>query len=288
MSTAETSTDYETITVSPLNGACGAEVAGVDLSSEVAPQTVAEIIKALDVHSVVRFRGQELSPQAQERFATRFGQLAVYPFAEPTAESQHVFPIIKTAEQTENFGGAWHSDSAYLDTPPSYTMLYGVKTPEVGGHTLFTSQRLVTADMTSGFLDELSGMRVVYRAGNVPRYDRLDRDGMHHQSNPEVAEHEVDHPLVRVHPNTGERFLYLSRVHTRRFKGMTEEESRPLLDQLFSMQIRAEYASWMDWEDGQLTIWDNRIVLHYALNNYQNELRHMHRTTVLGEVPLAG
>lgn len=278
---------YDAITVTPLGGACGAQIDNIDLSDELDEQVITEIIRALDEHCVVRFRDQDLSPLSQERFCARFGTLAVYPFVEASPDSQHVIPIVKTPDQTRNFGGGWHSDGVYYDTPPSYTMLYALETPVAGGETLFANQRLATADLTPSFLDTLSTLRVLYKAGNIARRDRSEADMTHH-SDAEAAEHQVAHPLVRSHPNTGERLVYLSRFHTRRFAGMSRAESRPLLDQLHDAQTRGEYTTWMDWEPGQLTMWDNRLVLHSALNNYPGQTRRMQRTTVLGEPPIPG
>lgn len=188
-----------------------------------------------------------------------------------------------------NFGGGWHSDTSYLERPALGSMLYALEAPNAGGDTMFANMYLAyeaLSDGMKGTLDRLVGVNSSaqgYRGGRAKKMKELDgmRDKYIENSEVSVAEH----PIVRTHPETGRKGLYVSRGHTETFKGMTAGESKPLIDFLADHVVRPEFTCRMRWEPGTLIFWDNRCTQHFAINDYPGERRRMHRVTLVGDRP---
>ena len=274
---------YRHIEVRRVAGALGAEIGGVDIAQPLGDGVVAEIRRALLEHLVIFFRGQSLTPQAELAFARRFGEPMEYPQLKGLPECPLVTLVIKREHDRVNFGGIWHSDTTYLERPPMASMLYAVELPPYGGDTLFANQYLAYESLSEGLKAVLAGLIGVNSSTKADasrtREDRLRETG---------AELKVlvgEHPVVRTHPETGRRALYVNIGHTAQFKGWTGEESRPLLDFLFQHQVRPEFTCRFRWEPGSLAFWDNRCVQHNPVNDYHGHRRVMHRVTLAGDAP---
>ena len=280
---------YRHIRVEPLAPAIGAEVSGVDLSAPVTDEVFAEIRAAFLDHIALFFRDQVLTPGQQVSFARLFGEIGHYPFAEPVEGNPEVIAIIKEAHQTSNFGGIWHTDTTYLERPSMGSMLYARQIPPVGGDTMWSNMYEAYDALSDGMKEMLSGLRAVNSAAknkNALRMDHLEDGSMTGRDVEQVDVKKATHPVVRTHPETGRKSLYISEAHTTHFDGMTEEESTPLLEFLFAHAIREEFTCRFRWSENTLAVWDNRCGIHYPLNDYHGHRREMHRITLEGDIPV--
>ena len=261
-------------------GALGAEVLGVDLAAQLSAATVADIRRAFLEHQVIFFREQCLEPALFLAFARRMGQPIEYPFVKGMEGYPEVIEVKKLEHEKHNFGGVWHSDTAYLEIPPMGSMLLAREVPATGGDTEFASQYRAYESLSAGMqrlLDPLVAVNSSAKADvSRTREDRIKERGG------EARQYLAEHPAVRTHPETGRKALYVNCAHTASFKGMTEEESAPLLGYLFRHQVRAEFTCRFNWRPGSLAFWDNRATQHYALNDYHGHRRLMHRITLEG------
>jgi len=271
--------------INPLAGAIGAEVSGVDLSDEPGDDTIALIRRAWLDHLVIFFRGQTLPPARFLALARRFGEPVEYPFVTGIDGFPLITPVVKLEHERVNFGGLWHSDTAYLETPPMGTMLVAREVPPHGGDTIFANMYLAYETLSPGMRRLLDGLVAVNSSAKADvtktREDRM-RDGAREGAR---AEYLAEHPVVRTHPETGRKALYVNGGHTVRFKGMTEAESAPILDFLFAHQTRPEFTCRFRWEGGSLALWDNRCAQHNPINDYHGFRRVMHRVTLAGDRP---
>jgi taurine dioxygenase len=269
--------------IRPIAGALGAEIEGVDLAQPLRAETVAEIRRALLEHLVIFFRGQKLTPAQQLAFASAFGAPMEYPQLKGLPDCPLITPVVKLAHERVNFGGVWHSDTAYLERPPMGSILYAIEIPPYGGDTLFANQYLAYETLSEGLrraLDGLVGVNTSTKAAaSRTREDRMRAAGE------DLKILVGEHPVVRTHPETGRKALFVNVGHTERFKGWSEEESRPLLEYLFAHQIRAEFTCRFRWQPGSLAFWDNRCTQHNPVNDYHGYRRVMHRVTLAGDVP---
>jgi taurine dioxygenase len=270
--------------VRPLSGALGAEVIGVDLAAPLDDDAVAALRTALLEHVVIFFRDQALTPEGMVALARRFGPVVEYPYVRGLPECPLVLPVIKERQEKANFGGVWHSDTAYLEQPAMATMLYALETPPLGGDTLFANMALAYEVLSDGMKRMLGGLRAL-NVGNKPVALET-REGMRStRAGAEVGETGTFHPVVRTHPETGRKALYVNRAHTTRFEDMSEAERAPLLEYLFAHQIRPEFTCRFAWRPGSLALWDNRASQHYPLNDYHGHRRVMHRVSIGGDRP---
>jgi taurine dioxygenase len=271
------------VEVRPIAGALGAEIHGVDIAQPLDDAVVAELRQAFLDHLVIFFRNQTLTPRAQLAFAQRLGEPMEYPQLKGLPECPLITPVIKLEHERVNFGGVWHSDTAYLERPPMGSMLYALEIPPYGGDTLFANQYLAYETLSGGLKKTLAGLVGINTStkadASKTREDRLREAG---------AEMKVlvgEHPVVRTHPETGRKALYVNVGHTTGFKGWTEGESRPLLDHLFAHQVSPEFTCRFRWEPGSLAFWDNRCAQHNPVNDYHGFRRVMHRVTLAGDRP---
>jgi taurine dioxygenase len=275
----------KSLRINPLAGALGAEVSGVDLSDELGDDTIALIRRAWLDHLVIFFRGQTLPPARFLTLARRFGEPVEYPFVTGIDGFPLITPVVKLEHERVNFGGLWHSDTAYLETPPMGTMLIAREVPPHGGDTIFANMYLAYETLSEGMRRLLDGLVAVNSSAKADvtktREDRM-RDGAREGAR---AEYLAEHPVVRTHPETGRKALYVNGGHTVRFKGMTEAESAPILDFLFAHQTRPEFTCRFRWEGGSLALWDNRCAQHNPINDYHGFRRVMHRVTLAGDRP---
>ena len=274
------------LVVRRLAGAVGAEVTGITLAPDLPDGTIARLRAIWLEHGVIFFRDQHaLPPAALAAFARRFGEVVEYPFVKGLPEAPEVIPVVKLEHETVNFGGLWHTDTAYLDCPPMATMLIAREVPPFGGDTLFASGTAAYEALSEGMRRLLDPLRAVNSSAKADvtktREDRL-KDNSRADARPV---YEAEHPVVRTHPETGRRALSVNSGHTSRFAGMTEAESAPLLQFLFAHQTRPEFTCRFNWAPGSLALWDNRCVLHNPINDYHGYRRVMHRVTRAGDRP---
>ncbi|MEQ9334557.1 TauD/TfdA family dioxygenase [Thalassobaculum sp.] len=274
------------IAVSPVAGAIGAEIAGVDLAQDLSDDTVGAIRQALLDHLVIFFRDQEFTPDRFLAFATRFGEPMVYPFVKGLDTHPEITPILKKEEDRSNFGGLWHSDTVYQQTPPMGTILYGIEIPPYGGDTEFANQYLAYETLSAPLRNFLDGLSAVHISGKGA-VQKTRTDMMKHSSAGLKGDELVSrHPVVRTHPETGRKALYVNVAHTTHFEGMTEEESQPILDFLFRHQVKPEFTCRFRWKKGSVAFWDNRCTQHNPINDYHGFRRLMHRITLVGDTPV--
>jgi taurine dioxygenase len=273
------------IEVRPISGSVGAEISGVDLCGEVSDETIAAIRKAWLEHCVIFFREQNLPPARFLTFAKRFGEVIEYPFIKGLEEYPEIIPVIKLEHEKTNFGGIWHSDTAYLETPPMATMLVAREVPPQGGDTMFANTYLAYETLSEGMkkmLDGLVGINTSAKAdASRTREDRIKASVRSDAKEEYVGEH----PVVRTHPETGRKALYVNVGHTLRFRDMTVAESQPILEFLFQHQIKPEFTCRFNWRPGSIAFWDNRCALHFPVNDYHGYRRVMHRITLKGDRP---
>ena len=275
---------YRSIKVLPLAGAIGAEITGVDLATDAIDETIAEIRRAWLEHLVVFFRDQFLGPDDFLAFARRLGNPVEYPFVKGIDGYPEIIAVTKLPHETVNFGGIWHSDTVYLDRPPMATMLIARQVPPYGGDTMFSNMYAAYEALSPGMQRLLDPLRAVNSSAmadvSKTREDRLRDSGSGTE-----REYLSEHPVVRTHPETGRKALYVNIAHTQRFADMTEAESRPLLHFLFEHSIRPEFTCRFQWRAGSVALWDNRCAMHNPINDYHGHTRRMHRISLEGDVP---
>lgn len=270
--------------VRPIAGSLGAEILGVDLR-DPQPDLIAAIRAAWLEHLVVFFRDQDLSADQFLALARAFGEPIEYPFVKGLAGYPQITPVIKLEHEKVNFGGLWHSDTAYLERPPMATMLIARETPPRGGDTLFANMYAAYDTLSDGMKRMLEGLIVVNSSAKAD-VTRTREDRVRDSANTDARkEYVAEHPAVRTHPDTGRKALYVNGGHALRFRDMTAEESAPLLNYLFQHATRPEFTCRFRWEVGSIALWDNRCTQHNPVNDYHGFRRVMHRVTLAGDAP---
>jgi taurine dioxygenase len=266
--------------VKPIAGALGAEIHGVDLSRELDTATVAEIRRIWLKYNVVFFRGQNLTSAQYMAFARRLGKPVEYPFVKGLEGFPELTAVMKLEHEKVNFGGVWHADTTYLPNPPMATILLAREIPPYGGDTLFANQYLAYETLSEtlrGILDDLVAVNTSSLADvSKTREDRIASDGRAEAKKEYVSEH----PAVLVHPETGRKALNVNIAHTARFRGMSDAESKSILEYLFQHQVRPEFTCRFVWQAGSIAFWDNRCTQHNPVNDYHGYRRVMHRITL--------
>jgi taurine dioxygenase len=263
--------------VRPLSGAGGAEIHGVDLGRELAPDAWEIIHNAFLEHIALFFPRQQLAAADIERLVSRFGTPLVHPYLHAVEGSAFVHELRKEASQAVNFGNGWHADFTFLEKPSSANALYAREVPDSGGDTMFINTWMAYDALSAGMKRMLGGMRAVHRVH--PRY-LTDVDTMANRKGEQIKG-EFIHPCIRVHPESGRKVLFINPSFVPQFEDMTEAESRPILEYLTQFMAQPEFQIRYRWQADTFGIWDNRCSLHTALNDYQGKRRVMHRMVVL-------
>lgn len=276
---------YKYIKVKKVSGSIGAVIQNIKLNQNLDENVFGEIYDAFLAYQVIFFREQEFSPNSQKAFSKRIGKPIIYPFVKGLEKFPEITPILKKEDDVNNFGGIWHSDTTYQDKPPKGTMLYALEVPEFGGDTEFSNQYLAYESLSTGMKNFLDKQKAVNISGKG-RVAKTRSDIMKHSSvGLKGDELKAIHPVVRTHPETKRKSLYINEAHTTHFVGMTVEESEPILQYLFKHQIKSEFTCRFQWEKGSVAIWDNRCTMHYPINDYHGSRRLMHRITFEGDKP---
>ena len=264
----------------PVGATIGAELSGLDLTVDLSDDVIAEIRQALLDYKVVFFRDQPLTAAQHVAFARRFGDLEVHPFLKINDE----LPELVRFEKTPEVGGyenGWHSDVTWRVEPSMGSILRAVEVPPSGGDTLFADMYAVYEgldDDTRALIDPLQAEHDFSQVfGAVVKADK--------KAEMRAQYPIVEHPVVRTHPETGRRLMYLNRFFGLRIVGLPEDESQALIDRLCRRAETVEYQCRFQWEPGSIAFWDNRAVQHYASSDYWPARRVMERATIIGDRP---
>jgi taurine dioxygenase len=268
----------------------GADVGGVDLAA-LDDETFAEIERALYHHGLLVFRGQPLSHAEHDELTLRFGPHGVDAYTDGVPGHPDIQPNSREAGPYRGifFGANWHTDSPFLPRPPSISMLRSVEVPPYGGDTLYTSSRQAYEALSDGMKALLDGLQGLYSRSHLTRARQQWEEDPSRPFDIAPVEHDlrqaVTHPLVRTHPVTGAKALYVDQNYTLGIEGMKREEAAPIIRYLVDHATRPEFNCRIRWENDMLAMWDNRLVLHQAFDDYGPFRRETYRSTVLGEVP---
>lgn len=273
------------ITITQIAGALGAEIGGIDLNGPLDAGSIRLLRQALLDNLVIFFRDQKLTSDSYLAFAKAFGEPVEYPMITGIEGYPTITEIAKLENEKTNFGGVWHSDTTYLEMPPMGSMLYALEVPPYGGDTLFANQYLAYETLSAPLRHVLDGLIAVNSSAKAD-VSKTREDMIRHAGDATTARNYIsEHPVIRTHPETGRRSLYVNVAHTSHFKGMTEQESAPILAFLFEHQVRPEFTCRFNWSVGSLAFWDNRAAQHNPINDYHGYRRVMRRITLAGDQP---
>jgi taurine dioxygenase len=278
------------IQITPISGALGADISGVDLSASLNSTDQAQIEAAFHEHLVLCFRDQHLNPESLLALTQRLGGAGETPYLTGLADYPDVVPIIKeaTEKSAATFGAGWHTDFTFQQCPPSRTLLYAVDVPTAGGDTLYANLYAAYDALSTGMKDLLGGLTATHSATRsygpeAKLKDRLESMTINNDSHEPAT---MTHPVIQTHPVTGRKALWINPVYTLQFTGMTQAESAPLLNYLNDLIVTPSLTCRVRWHKGSLTMWDNRCTQHCATTDYRGQRREMLRTTVAGQQPV--
>lgn len=281
--------EHASITVTPVTPFTGALIGNIDLSDGISPETALAIHQALMRYHVVFFRDQTISARQHVDFARAFGPLRMARRAafEVLADAPELQVLINDKERPPNVNH-YHTDGIFRSDPEFASILRAVECPEAGGDTIFTSLVAAYEGLSDSMKTDVESLTAIndfmklhgspakarsWKGDNFDRMDAMRRD------NPPT-----EHPLVRTHPVTGKKHLYLSESFTTHIVGVSAEESQRVLDFLFRHVAKPEYQCRFSWQPGSMAFWDNRAALHYAVADYWPEKRLMHRVTIIEDI----
>ncbi len=272
------------IEVRPIAGTIGAEIHNVDVSQELDDSTIGDIRKALLDHCVIFFRDQKLDAERHKAFTRRFGKIFIHPNYKGMQADAEIITITREPGDKKIVGEEWHADTTMMPEPPMGAILYGVEVPPYGGDTLFANQAQAYEALSDGMKKMLEGVRAVHSDRKVagPAANKNAFRATKVREDADWRETVSVHPVVVRHPETGRKQLYVNASYTMGFEGMTEEESRPLLDYLLQHGHRPEFTCRFRWETGSIAFWDNRVCKHLAIHDAGPFRRVMRRTQIAG------
>ncbi|QJE02099.1 TauD/TfdA family dioxygenase [Massilia forsythiae] len=278
--------------IKPFEAALGAEVLGLDLSRPLDDEDFARLHRAHLLHHVLVFRDQDITPRQQMEFSRRFGPLQIHvlrQFQLPEEPEILIVSNIRENGQPIGLGDAghfWHSDLSYKETPSLGSMLHAQELPAVGGDTLFANQHTAWEQLPGHLRRAVEHARAEH--SYLARYADLQKKN---PWRPNLTQAQIDevkpvvHPVVRTHPETGRKALFVSEHFTTRIVGLPEDESRALLDELFDLSTRPEFVYRHRWQPQDMVFWDNRSVMHLAAGTPDDQRRKLYRTTIEGDAP---
>lgn len=288
------------IEVRPLAAAMGAEICGVDVT-DASEEQFEDIRRALFRHKMIYFRNQTLDHGGHEAFSLKLGPFAEDAYTSGVPGHRNVHPLIKEAEDKSGmvFGEGWHTDSPFLPEPPAITSLRSVQIPPYGGDTIWANTALAYRTLSETYRAMIAPLKVHFSMRDVLRsaQDAVEQSESpigrlaatrNSDKLPEDLIRKIKgsvHPMVRTHPETGEKALYTDGAYAVGIDGMRDEEARPILDYLAGHIVQHAFTCRLRWEPDMLVVWDNRLCVHQAFNDYEGFRREMYRTTVAGERP---
>jgi len=270
----------------PLNPVIGAEIHGVDLSKPLGDQTNAAIKQALLDHQVIFFRDQNLDPESHLRLGAIFGELEPPHPIFPKIESHPQVAVLENDENRPPETNVWHTDVTWRDKPPLGSVLYGAEIPASGGDTMWASMTAVYDALSPSMQKMLEGLRAVHsiavfaNSGNYEASQNMEKMAEILKLYPPQS-----HPVIRTHPETGKKALFVNATFTTHIEGLPRDESDALLRFLCDKVKTPEFQVRFKWTKGAVAIWDNRATQHYAVADYFPQYRRMHRITINGDVP---
>ena len=274
------------LTIVPLSSALGAQISGVDVSQPLNLEQRDAIEQALLKHQVLFFRNQPVTPQQQARFAANFGDLHIHPIYPNVPEQPEVL-ILDTAQTDVRDNAVWHTDVTFLPTPALGAVLSAKLLPEFGGDTLWASGIAAYEALSEPLKVLLQGLSATHdfvksfpleRFGNTAQ--ALEQWEATRKKNPPLS-----HPVIRTHPVSGRKSLFVNEGFTTRINELSDSESEAILKLLFAHATRPEFTIRWRWQTDDVAFWDNRVTQHFAVDDYRPARRVMHRATVLGDVP---
>ncbi|NBF17247.1 taurine dioxygenase [Pseudomonas sp. Fl4BN2] len=274
------------LTITPISSALGAQIDGVDLTRPLSPLQRDAIEQALLEYQVIFFKQQSITPQQQARFAANFGDLHIHPIYPNVPEQPEVL-VLDTAVTDVRDNAVWHTDVTFLPTPALGAVLSAKQLPAFGGDTLWASGIAAFEGLSRPLQVLLDGLTATHdftksfpleRFGSTP--EDLQRWEQTRKNNPPLS-----HPVIRTHPVSGRKSLFVNEGFTTRINELSEAESEAILKLLFAHSTRPEYTIRWRWEENDVAFWDNRVTQHYAVDDYRPNRRVMHRATILGDAP---
>ncbi|MEF9898903.1 MAG: taurine dioxygenase [Pseudomonas sp.] len=274
------------LSITPLSSALGAQISGIDLSREISTEQRDAVEQALLKHQVLFFREQPINPQQQAAFAARFGDLHIHPIYPNVPETPQVL-VLDTAVTDVRDNAMWHTDVTFLPTPALGAVLSAKQLPTYGGDTLWASGIAAYAALSEPLKQLLDGLTATHdftksfpleRFGTTP--EDLQRWETTRRDNPPLS-----HPVIRTHPVSGRKSLFVNDGFTTRINELGDTESEAILKLLFAHATRPEFTIRWRWQEHDVAFWDNRVTQHYAVDDYRPQRRVMHRATILGDAP---
>ncbi|PLP93057.1 taurine dioxygenase [Pseudomonas sp. FFUP_PS_473] len=274
------------LTITPLSPALGAQISGIDLSVEINAEQRDAIEQALLKHQVLFFRDQPLTPAQQARFAAHFGDLHIHPIYPNVPETSEVL-VLDTAVTDVRDNAVWHTDVTFLATPAMGAVLSAKQLPAYGGDTLWASGIAAFEALSAPLRQMLDGLTATHdftQSFPLERFGTTAEDRERWEAT-RRANPPLSHPVVRTHPVSGRKALFVSEGFTTRINELSEAESKALLALLFAHATRPEFTIRWRWQENDVAFWDNRVTQHYAVDDYRPQRRVMHRATILGDAP---
>lgn len=281
------------ISIRRLSAACGAEVMGVELTKPLDEVTVQQLHRALAENGLLLFRHANLTPEQHIAFSRHFGPLETHVVGEFNLPDHPEIFVVSNVREEGRLRGAvyagqyWHSDLSYMKKPSLGSLLLCREMPEVGGDTMWANMYLAYETLSGPMKHFLATLKAIHDYSHA--YDTYfaklkERPPLTPEQKAKTPP--VEHPVIRTHPVTGRKALYVNPGFTVGFVGMPDEESKPILEFLFRHSTRPEFIYRHKWQAHDLIFWDNRCTMHYALADYDFSVRrHMHRTTIAGDEP---
>jgi taurine dioxygenase len=284
--------EFRRIGVAPITGACGAEISGVDLARPLGEEVLREVLLAFEHFLVIMFRDQLLSAEQHKIFSRYFGELTELPQAPTYGGHSDMQEVRREAHEPVSVVPftRFHTDSPFLARPPLCMVMRALEVPKYGGDTAFANMYLAYEGLSEGLKAVLASLKIVYSGKDIwSKNAALDKDKrLRLREGHSFTEDQLEsvHPAVRSHPRTGRKALYVTNAYFKRFEGWSEEDSRPLVDYLAQQPYRIQYQTRIRWQPNTVIVWDNRFLQHCGIHDYENERRHLVRTTVIGERPI--
>ena len=277
---------YEQINVTPLSSAIGAEIGNVDISKDLSPNVIIEIRSALLDHLVIFFRDQDLSnPERHKMFTKYFGDLFIHPNFNLGQNNPEMVYLTREPGDTAAAGEKWHADTTMMKNPPMGAILFALEVPDWGGDTLFANQYMAFENLSPGMKKLLMNLKAVHNDSRVagPAVSLNSKRATKVREDDDWTLTENSHPVIRTHPETLKKCLFVNSIYVHHFEGMSVEESQDLSEFLYTESTRPEYSCRFRWKNNSVAFWDNRCVQHLAIHDNNTATRRMQRTQIIGD-----
>ena len=277
---------YTQINVTPLSSAIGAEIGNVDISKDLSSTVITEIRSALLEHLVIFFRDQDLSnPERHKMFTKYFGDLFIHPNFNLGQNNPEMVYLTRKPGDTAAAGEKWHADTRMMKNPPMGAVLFALEVPDWGGDTLFANQYMAFENLSPGMKKLLMNLKAVHNDSRVagPAVSLNSKRATKVREDDDWTLTENSPPVIRMHPETHKKCLFVNSIYVHHFEGMSVEESQDLLEFLYTESTRPEYSCRFRWKNNSVAFWDNRCVQHLAIHDNHSATRRMQRTQIIGD-----